>query len=396
MIDDLALLRSYAADGSEEAFRTVVDRHLGLVYSSALRQVSDPHVAEEVTQAVFLILARKAGSLHPNTLLTGWLFRTTRFAAAQARRTARRRQHYEQEAAKMLPTTTSPAPEASWDEVSPLLDEALADLGQTDRHAILLRFFERKELKEVGRAIGSTEEAAKKRVSHALEKLRSFLTRRGVVLSATALGSLILVNAVQAAPSTLSQSIAAAAANHTATTLTLVSQTMKAILFAKLRLAASVTALIALLTGAGTLIALKAAETKPTDTRSAVTAEPAQPKRPVGLVWDAEQKEYKAKSGESTAPFTFYFTNASASEITINRVHSSCGCTTTRNLPALPWRLPPGTNSQIDVSVNLAGRSGPIVKTVTVDTTAGAKTLIVRVDLPPTTATNALTGFRVP
>src|SRR5687768_9579116 len=97
MSDDIELLQAYAADGSETAFRTVVDRHLDLVYSSAVRQVRNPHLAEEVTQAVFLILARKAGSLGPATTLSGWLFRTTRFASISAMRAVRRRQHYEQE-----------------------------------------------------------------------------------------------------------------------------------------------------------------------------------------------------------------------------------------------------------------------------------------------------------
>ena len=112
----------------------------------------------------------------------------------------------------MLSTTTAPASEPAWEEVAPFLDEAMASLGATDRHAILLRFFERKEMKEVGGAIGSTEDAAKKRVSRALEKIRAFLARRGVALSAAALGTALTANAVHAGPPALTHSIAAALA----------------------------------------------------------------------------------------------------------------------------------------------------------------------------------------
>ena len=265
--DDLELLHAYVADGSEAAFRTVVDRHLALVYSSALRQVRNPHLAEEVTQAVFLILARKAGSLRPGTLLTGWLFRTTRFASIAALRTVRRRERHEQEAAQMQPTITEDVPEASWDEVAPLLDEAIADLGATDRHAILLRYFERKDHKEVGRALGATEDAAKKRVTRALEKLRTFLTRRGITLSVTALSAAVLTHGVQAAPPALSHSIAAAlTANSTVTTttLSLIAKTMKAMFLAKLQAAAIYAAVVLLAAGAGTYAVLKAADAKAT------------------------------------------------------------------------------------------------------------------------------------
>ena len=407
MTDDLALLRAYADTGAEDAFRTVVDRNLGLVYSSALRQVSDPHLAQEVTQAVFLILARKAGSLRPATVLAGWLFRTTRFAASQALRAARRRQHYEQEAAKMLSTTTAPASEAAWDDVAPFLDEAMASLGTTDRHAILLRFFERKEMKEVGGVLGSSEDAAKKRVSRALDKIRAFLARRGIAMSAAALGAAITANAVQAAPPALSQSIATAlAANVTATT-TLVSLTMKAIFYANLRIAAVVTALLLITAGAGALIAFTPVDPKPDAGPEplvvAVDALPAsqtapesatqlQPQPPLanasGLDWDSVQKEYKAGPGEGSVVFSFSFTNTSPAEVVINRVRPGCGCTTTRDLPALPWPIAAGASDHVEFVMNLAGRSGTVLKPVVVETSAGSVSLMLRVEIPAATNTN--------
>jgi hypothetical protein len=104
MTDDLDLLRDYAAHGSDDAFRTLLNRYVGLVYAAALRQVQNPHLAEEITQAVFLVLARKAGALRSGTVLAGWLFRTTRFLAARAIRDQQRRQRHEEEAARMKTT----------------------------------------------------------------------------------------------------------------------------------------------------------------------------------------------------------------------------------------------------------------------------------------------------
>src|SRR5262245_17249334 len=141
MSQDIQWLRAYAKEGCEKSFAALVQRHHGLVYSAALRQVGDVTLAQEVTQAVFVILARKAGSLSKSIVLAGWLFRTTRFVAAHAVRDQNRRQHYEKEAAQM--NTDAVTPEVSWDEIAPVLDDALARLGDTDRHAILLRFFER-------------------------------------------------------------------------------------------------------------------------------------------------------------------------------------------------------------------------------------------------------------
>src|ERR1035441_1329058 len=148
-MDDMTLLREYATRHSEAAFAELVSRRVNFVYSAALRQVRDPHLAEEITQAVFIILAQKAGRISDKTILAGWLFKTTRFAAlAQIRGDAKRRRR-EQEAhmqTELQPT----APDLFWEQMSPLLDEALASLGEADRQAVLLRFFENQSLAEVG------------------------------------------------------------------------------------------------------------------------------------------------------------------------------------------------------------------------------------------------------
>lgn len=302
----------------------------------------------------------------------------------------------------MLPTTTAPPSDANWDDVAPFLDEAIASLGATDRHAILLRFFERKELKEVGGAIGATEEAAKKRVGRALEKIRSFLARRGIALSAAALGTVITANAMPAVSPAISQSITAALAGPgiTAST-TLAALTMKAMFYAKLRFASSIAALFLVAAGAGALIAVSSADSRAAAPNQAASPSPqpipapkppppspAPPAKSGALVWDAEQKEYKAGAGETTVLFSFSFTNTSASEVVINRVQPSCGCTTTKNLPSLPWRLPGGAHEQIDLVVNLTGKSGTLVKSVLVDTSAGSKSLLLRVEIPAGSATN--------
>src|SRR5262249_8210854 len=148
-MDDLVLLREYQRNHSETAFETLVSRHLRLVYSAALRQTRDPYLAEEVTQAVFIILATKAGKISDKTILSGWLFKTTRFVAMAQRRRAAKRRHIEQEfhmQAEVLSNNSDPL----WEQISPLLDEALMALGEQDRQAVLLRFFETKSLAEVG------------------------------------------------------------------------------------------------------------------------------------------------------------------------------------------------------------------------------------------------------
>ncbi len=205
LLDDAELLSAYATQRSEEAFATLVERHVSLVYSSALRQVRDPHLAEEIVQAVFIILARKAGSLGKETVLAGWLCRTAHFVACNALKAEHRRQHREQEA-HMNSILNEPEPDV-WPQVAPFLDEAVAQLGEADRNAVVLRFYEQQPLEEVGRILGLNADAAQKRVSRALEKLRKFFMKRGVTSTTVIIAGAISANSVQAAPAALAKSV---------------------------------------------------------------------------------------------------------------------------------------------------------------------------------------------
>jgi RNA polymerase sigma factor (sigma-70 family) len=204
------LLAEYLTNGSEIAFRELVERYTDLVYSTALRLVDgDIHRAEDVTQTVFVDLARLARKFPPEIMLGGWLHRHTCFVAAEALRTERRRQARERQAVEM--NTLEDHSEANFAQVAPVLDEAINQLPPEDQSAIVLRFFERLDFPSVGEALGSTEEAARKRVNRALDKLHDLLTARGVTLSAAALGTALAARAVEAAPAEVVASAAQAA-----------------------------------------------------------------------------------------------------------------------------------------------------------------------------------------
>ena len=210
MIDNQTLLAEYAQCRSEAAFRELVSRYISFVYSTAVRLVGgDCHLAEDVTQTVFIRLAQKAHRLPNDVMLGGWLHRDTCNVASKMMRGQRRRQARERQAAEM--NALQDHSEENLERIAPVLDEAINRLGSEDRAAILLRFFEQMDFRSVGRALGSTEDAAKKRVSRALDKLHYQLTTRGVALSATALAAALGAGVVKAAPAGLLSNVAGAA-----------------------------------------------------------------------------------------------------------------------------------------------------------------------------------------
>lgn len=212
MVEDSELLRRYAAHRSEEAFTELVRRRVDLVYSVALRQVGgDAHLAQDVTQKVFADLARKAASLTDRPVLSGWLYRSTQFAASDVVRAERRRRTREQESQAMHDLTTVDEPPTDWTRLRPLLDDALGELKDPDRDAIALRFFEGRAFADIGRALQLTEEAARKRVDRGLDKLAGILSRRGLTSTSAAIGAALAQQAAGAAPAGLASSVASAA-----------------------------------------------------------------------------------------------------------------------------------------------------------------------------------------
>jgi RNA polymerase sigma factor (sigma-70 family) len=225
MTPDGELLRAYAETNSEDSFSELVRRHLDLVYSAALRRVNgDAHLAHDVAQTVFTDLARKAASLSSRPVLTGWLYTSALFAAAKTVRTESRRHARERDASLMHELLHNSAPDLDWEKLSAVLDDAMLDLKEPDREAVLLRYFENRPHAEIASRLGLTENAGRMKVERALEKLRGLLKRRGVNTAAS-LSMVISANAVQAAPVGLSATISSAAivgvSLNTAATITL-------------------------------------------------------------------------------------------------------------------------------------------------------------------------------
>jgi RNA polymerase sigma factor (sigma-70 family) len=254
--DDIRLLKQYAEEHSEAAFAELVTRYVNLVYSAALRSAGNAQSAEEITQAVFIILARKASQLPRRTVLSGWLYQTARLTAANYLRTEIRRQNREQEA-YMQAILNEPESEA-WQQIAPLLDDAMGRLGEKDRNAIVLRFFENKNLSEVGAALGASEDAAKMRVNRALERLRRLFLKRGVDSTTAAIAETISANSIQAAPLALAKTISAVAITKGAaaggSTLALVTGALKIMAWTNAKTAVVAAAVVILAAGTTTPI----------------------------------------------------------------------------------------------------------------------------------------------
>ena len=250
----MELLRQYADRSSDEAFAALVARHVNLVYAAALRKTGNADAAGEITQAVFIILAQKAGRLSQRTILSGWLYQTTRLTAANFLRTKIRRARREQEA--YMQSLANETESELWPQLAPLLEDAIGQLGEKDRNAIALRFFEGKSFQEIGATFGASENAAKKRVAHALEKLNRYFSKHGVSSTTAIIAGAISANSAHAAPVGLATTITATVTKGpavAASTLALVKGTIKVMTWIKLKIALSITAALLLAGGAMTV-----------------------------------------------------------------------------------------------------------------------------------------------
>lgn len=244
-MSDPELLARYVATGDTEAFRTLVERHIDLVYSVARRHLRDAAAAEDVVQIVFVELYRTAQRIKPGMPLVAWLHLVSRRMASNARRGELRRQARENAAAELQ--IMNPPPPA-WTEVEPLLDEAVESLPAADRTAILLRYFESKSLREVGAALGLSDDAAQKRVTRAVERLRDFFLRRGVVITTASLTIDLSAHAIQTAPAGLGLAISNVASLPTMTATAAVVESTRVLAMTTLQKSA-VTAVLMLAAG---------------------------------------------------------------------------------------------------------------------------------------------------
>jgi uncharacterized protein (TIGR03435 family) len=251
------LLREFAGQNSEPAFAELVRRHINLVYSVALRFTGNSGDAQDVTQAVFIILARKAAGLSARTVLTGWLYETTRFTAIRLLRTRARRQAHEQEAF-MQSMLEKPADDNLWRQLAPHLEAAMSRLAERDRTLLALRYYENMTGAEAAVLLGMREEAARKQTNRALEKLRRFFAKRGVDSTAATIAESISAHSVQAAPVALAKAVTAIAvakgAAASGSTLTLIKGALKIMAWTKMKTAIVASACVLLAAGTTTLI----------------------------------------------------------------------------------------------------------------------------------------------
>ena len=270
---DAELLAACRASHDRGAMELIVRRHIGFVYASALRQVrarrATAHLADDITQAVFIVLAQKASKIRSDVMLRDWLFVTTRYAAKNALRMERRRAHHERIAAARRAEAIAPANETMLDQLSPLLDEGIASLGESERRGVLMSFFDDLPFREIGRAFGISEDAARKRVGRAVDKLRRFFVARGLTIDSTRLADVLHRAASSSvAPATLVASTVTAT-GATVTALSIAKGTGTIMAWMKLK---SVAAMVAVCCATGvTVSAVALTEMGPGDTRASST-----------------------------------------------------------------------------------------------------------------------------
>lgn len=260
-VDDIALLREYVDAGSESAFATIVQRRVNLVYSVALRLTGNSEDAQDVTQAVFVILAKKGAGLRPKTILTGWLYETTRFTAMNFLTHKNRRQAREQEAYMQSSLNET---DTIWPQLAPLLESAMSRLNEKDRRVVVLRYFENRSIAETAALLGVNEGAAQKRARRVIEKLRAYFSTRGVTSTAETIAGAISAHSIQTAPALLAATATAVALAKGATasisTSTLITGALKVMAWSKAQTAIIVGAGMLLIVGT-TAVTVKKVET---------------------------------------------------------------------------------------------------------------------------------------
>ena len=307
-VPDARLLEQFARNGSEEAFAALVQRHIALVHSVALRHTANAQHAQDITQAVFVILARKAGTLGRRTVLPGWLYHTARLTAANLQRAETSRVRREQEAFMQSQLEES-VNDALWRELSPQLDEAMAGLGTSERDALVLRYFQNKSMAEVGQFLGLAENTAQKRVSRALEKLRTFFTKRGVSSTTAIIAGVISANSVQAAPVALAKSVTAVAlakgATASTSTLTLIKGALKIMAWTKAKTAVVAAAAVILAAGTTTPVIVHHYRAKADQAEASLFSSKTE-------LTDADNTAYQSQTGTTPAEVAQTFFGALA------------------------------------------------------------------------------------
>jgi RNA polymerase sigma factor (sigma-70 family) len=329
---DNELVARFVDRGCEEAFATLTERHVHLVYSVACRNSPNPDHAQEITQAVFTLLARKAPSLRAGTVIAGWLYQAARHEAANHRRAEVRRFKREQEAYMRSVVDQTPEAQPAWAELRPLLDEAMGSLNGSDRDAIVLRYFEGRSFAEVSTALGVEERAGQKRVVRALEKLRQIFLKRGVTSTAAGLAAVISANSVQAAPAGVTAMISAAALKGSAAAtplVILIKRSLEIMAWTKGKTIIA-TAVVLLLAG-GTVVAIKRANEPDlvTKIKAANTGMPAAQTQAKVLIFTAMVQ---------------------------NKIPAAAGWCDTLNQNGKLWPTTP-TNTQFALNASLAGRA---------------------------------------